>query len=123
MIVAGLGCRTQITEEAVLAILRRAGEGLPPITHLAAPDFRRGTAALHAVAATLQLPLLWVERGALEAVQPRCPSRSEAALRARGLASVAEGCALAVAGHGGRLLLPRIDGAGVTCAVAAGSTA
>jgi cobalt-precorrin 5A hydrolase len=123
MIVAGLGCRPGVAPEAVLALLRQAGQGLPPLTHLAAPAFRADLAALHGAAAQLGLPLLWLERAALEAVQPLCPTRSETSLRTTGLASVAEACALAAAGQGAAFLLPRISGAGVTCAVAAGSSA
>lgn len=123
MIVAGVGCRPGVAPDAVLALVLRAGQGLPPITHLAAPAFRAEVSALAEVAARLGLGLLWLETPALEAVQPLCPTRSAAAARATGLASVAEACALAGAGAGASLLLPRIDGAGVTCAVAAGSSA
>jgi cobalt-precorrin 5A hydrolase len=122
VIVAGLGCRPAVEEAAILALLRQAGRGLPSVTHLAAPAFRREVAALHRAAAVLGLPLLFVERVALERVQPLCPTRSEPALAATGLASVAEACALAAAGEGARLLRPRISGAGVTCAIGAGAT-
>jgi cobalt-precorrin 5A hydrolase len=123
MIVAGMGCRPGVAPAAVLALLRRAGQGLPPFTHLAAPAFRVEEAALAQAASQLGLTLLWLQTPALAAVQPLCPTRSAAAARATGLASVAEACALAGAGAGAALLLPRIDGAGVTCAVAAGSSA
>ena len=122
MIVAGLGCRPGVEEAAILALLQKSAMGLHPITHLAAPAFRREVAALHRAAVALGLPLLFVERAALERVQPLCPTRSEASLAATGLASVAEACALAAAGDGARLLRPRISGVGVTCAVGAGAT-
>ncbi|MCG7363793.1 cobalamin biosynthesis protein [Roseomonas sp. ACRSG] len=122
MIVAGLGCRPGVEKAAILALLWQAGQDLPPVTHLAAPAFRREVAALHQAATTLGLPLLFVEQAALERVQPLCPTRSETALTATGLASVAEACALAAAGDGARLLRPRISGAGVTCAIGAGAT-
>ena len=51
----------------------------------------------------------------LAAAQPHCVTRSAAAERATGLASVAEAAAI---GAGGVLLLPRLTGAGVTCALA-----
>ncbi|MFC7553523.1 cobalamin biosynthesis protein [Pseudoroseomonas wenyumeiae] len=98
MIVAGLGCRPAVEEAAILALLRQAAQDQPPVTHLAAPTFRRDVAALHQAAVALGLPLLFVEQAALEQVQPLCPTRSEAALAATGLASVAEACALAAAG-------------------------
>jgi len=119
--VAGLGFRPNATAEALLALLAEAQRGLPSFTHLAAPAFRAETPALRQAATVLGLPLVLVSRAALEAVQPRCPTRSAAALAATGVASVAEGCALAAAG--GALLRPRLAGEGVTCAVASGAPA
>jgi cobalt-precorrin 5A hydrolase len=116
--VAGLGCRPGAGRDAVLALLRDAQRGLPPFTHLAAPEFRRDAPALQEAAAALRLPLLFLEQEALERAQPFCLTHSPAALAATGLASVAEACALAAAGQGARLLRPRLAGAGVTCAVA-----
>jgi len=118
LIVAGIGLRSSAAPDALLALLAEAQRGLPPFTHLAVPEFRAETPALRHAAAALGLPLVLVSRTALEAVQPRCPTRSAAALAATGLASVAEGCALAAAG--GVLLRPRMTGEGVTCAVASG---
>jgi cobalamin biosynthesis protein CbiG len=114
--VAGIGCRPDAAAAPILALLARA-EALSGhrIAALAAPEFRQDAAGLRQAAAALALPLRFIPRAALEAAQPRCPTRSEAALRATGLASVAEACALAT---GGVLILPRIDGAGVTCALA-----
>lgn len=113
---AGLGCRPGASAEAVLALLREAeGRSGRRIVRLAAPFFRQGMPALEEAARRLGLPLDWIGHAALLAVQPRCPTRSEAALRATGLASVAEGCALAA---GGALLLPRIAEGGVSCALA-----
>ena len=63
----------------------------------------------------LGVGLAFVDRDALRAAQPLCPTRSDAATRAIGVASVAEGAALAA---GGTLLLPRIAGGGATCALA-----
>jgi len=121
LIVAGLGLRPHATPEALLALLAEAQRGLPPFTHLAVPEFRADAPAARQAAAALGLPLLVVPRAALEAAQPRCPTRSATALAATGLASVAEGCALAAAG--GVLLRPRMAGEGVTCAVASGVAA
>ncbi|WP_237182406.1 cobalamin biosynthesis protein [Roseomonas marmotae] len=120
---AGLGCRAGAEAEDILALLAEAVRGLPALTHLAAPEFRRDVPGLRRAAERLGLPLLFLPRAALEQMQPLCPTRSEAALRATGLASVAEACALAAAGPGATLVRPRIAGAGVTCAVAAGSGA
>ncbi len=115
---AGLGCRPGCDVGAVLALLARAAALAPAPGCLAAPAFRASEPALREAAARLGLPLLWVEDAALRAEQPRCPTRSAAAERARGLASVAEAAALAAAGPGSTLLLPRIAAQGVTLALA-----
>lgn len=117
MIAAGLGCRRGCGAEEIAALVRRA-EALAGRTAdaLAAPASKRDEAGLHGAARLLGLPLHFVDRAALLAVQPRCATVSDAALRAVGVASVAEGAALAVAG--GRLLLPRIAGPRATCALA-----
>lgn len=121
VVTAGIGCRPTATAEAILALLReaeaRAGRR---INRIAAPAFRQGLPALREAAAALGLEIAWIDHAALLAVQHRCPTPSEAALRATGIAAVAEGCALAA---GGALLLPRIAGAGVTCALSAGTEA
>ena len=121
LIVAGIGLRPNATPEALLTLLAEAQRGLPPFTHLAAPDFRADAPAVCQAAAALGLPLVLVSRAALAAVQPRCPTHSAAAMAATGFASVAEGCALAAAG--GVLLRVRMAGEGVTCAVASGALA
>jgi cobalt-precorrin 5A hydrolase len=151
MIVLGVGCRTGVSAEAVLAILRDAAldvvPGLDPGTYpsgrpddlvapqrvgprakpagdhewfLAVPDFRRAEPGIGEAAATLGLAILWIARDALKGEQGRCVTRSARAEAAVGLSCVAEAAALAGAGPGARLLLPRIARGGVTCAVAAG---
>lgn len=121
MIAAGLGCRRGCGAEEIAALVRRA-EALAGRTAdaLAAPASKRDEAGLHGAARLLGLPLRFVDEAALLAVQPRCATVSDAALRAVGVASVAEGAALAVAG--GRLLLPRIAGPRATCALAGPET-
>ncbi|WP_456316925.1 cobalamin biosynthesis protein [Teichococcus aestuarii] len=112
---AGLGARPNVSATAVVALVREAEQRSSlRVGALAAPWFRREVAALAEAAATLGVPLHWVEEEALGAVQPRCPTPSETARRATGYAAIAEGCALAL---GGRLALPRITGEGVTCAL------
>ena len=64
------------------------------------------------------MAVLLVADAALAAAQPGCVTRSAAAERVVGVGSVAEGSALAAAGPGGTLLLPRIASARATCALA-----
>ena len=120
-VVAGIGCRPLCAAQEIEALLRRA-EALAGCraTRRAVPEFRAGTAGPREAAGRLGLPIQPVPRVALEAEQPRCPTHSAASLRATGLASVAEAAALALAGPGGRLVLPRIASANATCALATG---
>ncbi len=116
MIVAGIGCRRGCTAQDIVALVRLAQDRAGcHVDALAAPEFKRGEPGLHEAARVLGVGLAFIDAEALEAVQPLCPTRSNAALRAVGLASVAEGSALA---PGGTLLLARIAGGGVTCALA-----
>jgi len=116
-VIAGVGMRRGCAAEEVVALVRRASvETGCAVTALAAPAFKREQAA--AAAASLGVALVLVEQAALEAAQALCPTRSEAALRAVGVASVAEGSALAAAGAGARLVLARIASGGATCALA-----
>lgn len=121
MIVAGVGFRSGCPASEIVDLVRRAQALAGRLADaLAAPAFKSGEPGLRAAAEVLALPLVLVERAALDAVQPRCLTRSVAAQAAVGLASVAEACALAAAGTAGRLLSPRIASAKATCALAAG---
>jgi cobalt-precorrin 5A hydrolase len=118
-IVAGIGCRRDCPTEDVLAVVREAclvsGRA---VRALAAPEFKQNETGLHDAARVLGVPLILVSAGDLAAAQPRCVTRSERAERAIGAGSVAEGSALAAAGAGSQLILPRIAGARATCALA-----
>lgn len=119
--VAGIGCRNNCPSEDILAVVRRAcREAGRPARALAAPAFKADEAGLHQAARLLGLPLILVEPADLAAAQARCVTASALARRVTGVASVAEGSALAAAGLGSRLILPRIAGARATCALAEG---
>jgi cobalt-precorrin 5A hydrolase len=155
MIVAGIGCRTGVVAEAVVALVQEAGAlvakivipGLVPgtdpfgrpdgveaphrvgprnecagdvVSALAVPAFRQGERGIAEAAKRLNLPILWIERDALQGEQGRCLTRSARAEAEVGLSCVAEAAALSAAGPGSRLILPRIVGGGVTCALAEG---
>ncbi len=117
MIVAGLGFRSGCAADDIVRLVQavqvRAG---CVVGSLAAPGWKQGAPGLHAAAARLGLPIVFIDHAALLAVQPRCPTRSVVAECETGVASVAEGAALAASG--GRLLLARITGNGATCALA-----
>ena len=119
IVAAGLGCRHGVAAQAVLDLLREAIDraGLRPDL-IAIPDFKRDEPGLSEAAEVLELELRRVSGAALRAEQPRCVTRSDRVEEAVGVRSVAEACALAAVGAGGRLILPRIARGGVTCALA-----
>jgi cobalt-precorrin 5A hydrolase len=121
MIVAGIGCRRLCPAEDIMDLVHQASaQAGRRATALAAPAFKDAEPGLHEAAARLGLPLLRVADAALRQAQPACPTRSPAAMRATGFASVAEAAALAAAGPGGRLVLARIANGRATCALAEG---
>lgn len=121
MIIAGIGCRTGVRAEAIIALLDDAAElGFERPDLLAVPDFRSDETGILEAAETLGLPILWISRADLKGEQGRCLTRSRRAEKEVGLASVAEAAALAASGPAGRIVLPRIASGGVTCALAEG---
>ncbi|MGI3778501.1 MAG: cobalamin biosynthesis protein [Janthinobacterium lividum] len=116
-VTAGIGCRKACPPDALVAVVR-AAEALSgcTATTLAAPDSRAAVA--REAARALGLPLALVPPDAMRAAQPRCVTRSTRALAETGVASVAEGAALAAAGPGAVLLLPRTGEGWATCALA-----
>ncbi|MFT8790317.1 hypothetical protein KSAC_21140 [Komagataeibacter saccharivorans] len=124
MIVAGLGLRSGCDRQVILDLLHAAQECCGRQADLVAvPAFRYDEPGLRAAVAHLGLMLRGVTRAQLLAAQPRCISHSARALAATGVASVAEGCALAVAGPRSRLVVPRLTGTHATCAMAQGEDA
>jgi len=119
MVVAGIGCASGCSGEEIATLVRQAAalSACEP-TVLATPEFKADEPGLQAAAFLLGLPLLRISDADLAAAQPRCITRSALAEEATGIASVAEGSALAAAGPDARLRLPRIAGARCTCAIA-----
>ncbi|MEA3388455.1 cobalamin biosynthesis protein [Sphingobium phenoxybenzoativorans] len=117
MIVAGFGFRSGAALPSLRAAFALAGQGQPPVTHLATAHDK--LAVLLPLAKALGLPLMGVASDALAAVST--PTRSIASLNARHVGSVAEASALAAAGAGACLLAPRRISPDrmATCAIAA----
>ncbi|USI72550.1 cobalamin biosynthesis protein [Sphingomonas morindae] len=123
MIVAGLGWTGAIDARALAAALagaRALGGGVRP-DRLAVPADR--AEALAPVAAMLGVAVVAVPAAALRAIAT--PSWSAACQAARGVGSVAEAAALAAAGPGARLIVPRLISPDrrATCALAQGDRA
>ena len=122
ILIAGIGCRRGVPSHDIVALVRRALAAAPGdgavLGAAATPRFKGDEAGLRDAATVLGVPLTLVDEAALIVVQPRCATRSLHAEATTGIASVAEGAALAAAGDKAVLLLPRITGNGVTCALA-----
>ena len=121
-LVAGIGFRRGTGAAEIAALVRRAlaeagrGAGL---ACLATALDRAGDAAFAGAARDLGVPGRGAGPDALAAVDAGCLTRSARIERLRGVGSLAEAAALALAGPGSRLLGARIASAGATCALAA----
>ncbi len=121
MIAIGLGCRRGAAADEVVALVREAIELLPddvvPSGLFTLAD-KAGEPGLAGAAATLGLPLTVLDHAALALVASEARSRSARVEEMFGLPGVAETAALAGAGQGAVLLVPRLASASVTCAIA-----
>jgi cobalt-precorrin 5A hydrolase len=121
LIAIGIGCREAATGDAIVALVRdalaKAGTraGKPRLFTI---ESKRGAANVAAAAAALGWELSFLDRAQLQAQVSRAMTRSERVARHIGLPSVAETAALAGAGEGGRLVVPRLAADGATCAIA-----
>lgn len=93
------------------------GDGIA-LACLATAADRAGDASLAEAARALGVPVRGADPAALAAADARCLTRSARVVRLRGIGSLAEAAALALADPGARLLGPRIASAGATCALA-----
>lgn len=121
LVAIGVGCRAGVKGEAIAALARRAlieleaPEGELRLFTLAAKAAEPG---LIEAARRLGAPLTPLPLAALKVEEARILTRSAAAERRFGTASVAEAAALAGAGPRGLLLGPRLKADGATCAIA-----
>ena len=119
-VVAGIGFSSNASAEEIADLLRRSLQdaGIGAVEVVAVPSFKKDASILGGLPGLLGLEFRLIEDADMAAVADRCLSHSPAAEAATGHASVAEACALAAAGRGGRLLGPRIASAHATCALA-----
>lgn len=123
-LVVGLGFRKQASVDTLVALVEAA---LAAAGGTADRGFRLATIAekdrpvLHAAARRLGCEFDILPKEALAAVMGDVTILSERARACVGVASVAEAAALAAAGPGGRLVVPRMTGPDATCAVALGA--
>ena len=119
-IAIGLGCRKGVSGEVIASLVREALAiiGQPGAAALFTVDAKRPEAGLAQAAQALAMPLHFLTQEALAAVADQAQTRSPRVEALFGVPSVAETAALAGAGPGAVLILPRIARNDATCAIA-----
>jgi cobalt-precorrin 5A hydrolase len=124
MMVAGIGCRTGATADAVVLAFNLALEHCnierPQISALATAVDKSVEAGIADAARLLGLRLLFLTPEQLQSASAGALTASQRVLSLKGVPSIAETAALAAAGTGARLLGPRVATPTVTCAIAVG---
>ena len=120
MLAIGIGCRAGCPAETIAELVERAlsataESGAQALFTSVDKQSERGIAG---AAVKLALPLVYLPRAALEAAAPGAQTRSERVVALFGVPSVAETAALAGAGPGATLIVPRMAAGGATCAIA-----
>ena len=115
MVIAGFGCRTGATPDSFRSAL--AAAGIRPDA-LAVPADRAAVIAEFAEGQGLSVRP--IDADLLDGLDT--PTRSTVSLASRGVGSVAEAVALAAAGPGARIVVPRLISSDrmATCAIAQG---
>ena len=123
MIAIGVGCRRGASQQAIVALIRaalartdRTGEHAVLCTIALKSD----EVGLARAADELLMPLHFYTLETLSAVETKIATKSSYVQSALGVGSVCEAAALVGAGEGAQLLVERMIGDGVTCAVAHG---
>jgi cobalt-precorrin 5A hydrolase / precorrin-3B C17-methyltransferase len=122
LLALGIGCERgcDIAEIAALAAQSLAAAGLAAqsVAAVVSVELKLDETAIHALAERLGVPARFFPAERLLEETPRLTERSEAAFQATGCWGVAEGAALAAAGPGGVLVVPKRKSRRATCAVA-----
>jgi cobalt-precorrin 5A hydrolase len=124
MIVAGVGCRREISADEIERVVRLAlGVFQLPVERLdmlATESEKAGNPAFPEAARRLSATLMACTVEDLDRVAGQVLTPSKLVLEAKGVPSIAEASALVVAGRNGRLLGTRVATASATCAIAIG---
>lgn len=123
MIVAGVGCRREITADDLEKAVRMA-LGMFQLTErldaVATEAEKAADPAFVEVARRLSASLVACTVDELDKAGGQVLTRSKRVLEAKGVPSIAEASALVVAGRNARLLGARVATASATCAIAVG---
>ena len=124
MIVAGVGCRREISADEIEQVVRLAlgafelsAERLDAI---ATESLKAGDPAFPEAARRLSVRLMGCTVDDLDRVAGAVLTPSKLVLETKGVPSIAEASALVVAGRNARLLGARVATASATCAIAIG---
>ena len=119
-IAIGLGCRKGVSGEVIASLVREALAriGQTGAAALFTVDAKRDEAGMTQAAQALAMPLHFLTQEALAAVADQAQTSSPRVEALFGVPSVAETAALAGAGPGAVLILPRIARDDATCAIA-----
>jgi cobalt-precorrin 5A hydrolase len=124
MIVAGVGCRRDITadelETVVSMALRMFQLPAERLDAVATESEKAADAAFAEVARRLSAKLVACTIDELDRVGGQVLTRSKQVLETKGVPSIAEASALVAAGRNGRLFGARVATARATCAIAEG---
>jgi cobalt-precorrin 5A hydrolase / precorrin-3B C17-methyltransferase len=126
VLAVGIGCERNCdpAEIATLAAESLAAVDLAAdaVAAVVSVELKLGEPGIHALAAELGAPARFFGAARLLDETPRLTEKSEAAFRATGCWGVAEGAALAAAGPGGTLVVPKRKSRHATCAIARAAT-
>jgi len=118
----GIGCERGCDPGEIAALaeesLAAAGLAAASVAAVVSVELKLAEPGIHALAGRLGVPARFFSSERLLAETPRLTERSQAVFRATGCWGVAEGAALAAAGPGGALVVPKRKSKHATCAVA-----
>ena len=117
----GVGCERGVPASELGELVERtlAGANLSArsLAGVFSIDLKADEPAVHALAETLGLPVRFFDPPTLEALTPRLANPSETVFREVGCHGVSEAAALAAAGNGGTLRVPKTRSRRATCAI------
>jgi len=118
----GIGCERDVAPETAMAAvadaLSTAGLARGSLAGMGTIEVKADEPAVRAVADGLGIPSRLFDAARLEAETPRLANPSDLVFRTVGCHGVAEAAALALAGEGAELVLPKRAAQGVTVAIA-----
>ncbi len=118
----GVGCERDADPQALISLvnqtLKQEGLARESVAVVVSLDVKMDEPAIHALAENLGVPARFFDAPTLEVETPRLATPSDLVFQAVGCHGVAEGAALAVTGAFGELVVPKVRGSRVTCAIA-----